>query len=164
MKKSTCFLFTFLGMVFLSCNTQTQIASPGEDSFTNSEKAIKNSMQAWADAFKYKEYEKALNLFDTSSHDIMLIGSDSSEILTGKEQIGPFLQTFFNQPFGVSWEYKSIDINHHQNTAWAFVNANLVISEGEKVTHLPYRFVVVLVVINNEWKWKLYHGSEPKPV
>ena len=155
--------FICLSFIVVSCDSKNiTLSVNNEASFVNAEAAIKKSIQDWADACKNKDYNKATNLFDSTS-DVMLIGSDSSEVLVGREQIAAFLKTMLSQPFTLSWEIKKIDVFHHQQTAWAYADGALLVTEKANTTRLPYRFVVVLAERNKEWKWKLYHGSEPKP-
>lgn len=56
-----------------------------------------------------------------------------------------------------------MDISHYQNTAWTFINTLILATEKGHEARMPYRFVVVLTKKINEWKWRLFHDSEPKP-
>ena len=158
MRTGSILLFALL-FILNSCSnnkkTRSQVTSQQIDSI------MKSEMNAWADAFKNKNSDEAISLFDTSAN-VMLIGSDSSEVFKGHEQISSFLKGMFAMPLSFSWQFKSIDVHHHEGTAWVYVDAILLVTENGTTARLPYRFVVIAIDRNNEWKWRLYQGSEPK--
>lgn len=101
-----------------------------------------------------------MSLFDDSEN-IMFIGSDSAEIWKGKDQIKGHLNSIFPNE-SVSLEMKRIDIDYNDNTAWVFVDGAIIISNGTgKKIKTPYRFTGVMVKKHNEWKWRLFNGSNP---
>jgi hypothetical protein len=55
-----------------------------------------------------------------------------------------------------------IDIDYNENTAWVFVDGYIIIvaNTGEKFK-APYRFTGILVKKDNNWKFRLFNGSNP---
>lgn len=164
MKSQIILGLLFGSAFFVSCEERKVSDTKTETSFAGAEIDIRRSLDDWAAAFKQKDHQSAINLFDSSSTDIMLIGSDSSEVFRGYEQISAFLKTLFAQPFSLSWQYRDISITVHQRSAWASVDATLIVTDNAIVSNIHYRFMIVLSEKNEVWKWRAYFGSEPKPL
>ena len=102
-----------------------------------------------------------LALFEDRA-DILLVGSDKGEVYKGPAAMEGWLTALLrNNRF--SWEMDRVDISHHGDTAWAFVEGRMVVKDptGKLRFKAPYRFSAVLVRRGDGWAWRLFHGSAP---
>ena len=102
-----------------------------------------------------------LALFEDRA-DILLVGSDKGEVFKGPAAMEGWLAALLrNNRF--SWEMDRVDISHHGDTAWAFVEGRMVVKDpaGKLRFKAPYRFSAVLVRRGDGWAWRLFHGSAP---
>lgn len=125
------------------------------------EKQIKQRLQVWNEAAKKKDTISIMNMFD-KAEDIMVVGSDSGEIFKGQASVKRFIGWLFAQ-YSFNWEWDRVDIAYNENTAWAFTDGrmNVTDTKGNTIT-TPYRFTAIFVKRRDGWKWKLYNGSIPK--
>ncbi len=103
-----------------------------------------------------------LALFEDRA-DIMLVGSDKGEIFKGRAAMEGWLGQLYKGS-GFSWQMDRVDISHHGDTAWAFVEGRMVVTAkatGKVRFSAPYRYSAVLVKRGDGWAWRLFHGSTP---
>jgi len=123
--------------------------------------AIKKVLDTWNDVAKKRDTDAFMHQFDNSD-DIILVGSDSAEISMGRTDIKKFIGSLFAQ-FSFQWDYQSLTITGNENTAWAFTDGHMSVTDNYgKTLVTPYRFTAIFVKRGKEWKWKLYNGSIPK--
>lgn len=122
---------------------------------------IKKVLDTWNEIGMKRDVNAFMNAFDNSD-DIILVGSDSAEISSGRTEIKQFIGSLFAQ-FSFQWDYQSLTITGNENTAWAFTDGHMSVTDNNgKVLVTPYRFTAIFVKRGKEWKWKLYNGSIPK--
>jgi ketosteroid isomerase-like protein len=95
--------------------------------------------------------------------DILLVGSDKGEVFKGRAAMAAWLQTLFKAN-GFSWEMDRVELSHHENTAWVFVEGKMIVrakQTGQVRLNAPYRFSAVLIKRNDRWVWRMFHGSAP---
>lgn len=95
--------------------------------------------------------------------DILLVGSDKGEIYKGRAAMESWLGRLYKSS-GFGWQMDRVDISQNGNTAWAFVEGRMNVSNkatGEPRFSAPYRFSVVLVKRGNDWVLRFFHGSAP---
>ena len=107
------------------------------------------------------DVKACLALFEDRA-DILMVGSDKGEVFKGPAAMEGWLAALMrNNRFG--WEMDRVDISHHGDTAWAFVEGRMVVKDpaGKLRFKAPYRFSAVLVRRGQGWVWRLFHGSAP---
>ena len=92
--------------------------------------------------------------------DVMVVGSEASEIEIGREQIAQMLKTLAAGP-AVRFTWKQTRSGSTGDVAWLFASGDAVIMDSGKETRLPYRLTGVLERRSGRWKWRQFHGSEP---
>lgn len=100
--------------------------------------------------------------FDDAA-DVLLVGSDKGEVFKGRAAMEGWLGALYRGN-GFSWRMDRVDISHHGETAWAFVEGRMVVADkvsGKVRMDAPYRFSAVLVRRGDGWAWRLFHGSAP---
>ena len=157
MKKSNTILLNFFLLIMMIACTESGRDIPTK----NTETAIqKNLLQMSAYAEK-KEIDSFLAMFDDSEN-ILLVGSDSSEIRSGKNEISGLVKEVMSKPYRIHWDFTDSKIYSSQNVAWAFSNKNIILEfdSGEK-TISPYRLTTVWIKKGDQWKIRLFNGSVP---
>ena len=121
---------------------------------------IKQTLRLFNTAAQQANTEGIMKMFDATAN-IMFIGSDSAEIWKGEARIREHLNSIFPQE-RVSLDMKRVDIDSNGQTAWAFVDGQIIITtdKGEEFK-APYRFTIILVKKGKDWKIRLFDGSAP---
>lgn len=95
--------------------------------------------------------------------DILVVGSDKGEVYQGRAAMAGWLGKLY-QGTGFGWQMDRVDLGHHGDTAWVFVEGRMVLRDlasGKVRGTTPYRFTGVLVKQGGAWTWRLFHGSVP---
>ncbi|MEI7829934.1 MAG: nuclear transport factor 2 family protein [Prolixibacteraceae bacterium] len=121
---------------------------------------ILQTLQHFNTAAQNSNTDQLMALFDKAST-IMFIGGDSAEIWKGDDQIRGHLNSIFPGE-SVSLQMDRVDIDYNENTAWVFMDGYIAIltNKGEKFK-APYRFTAILVKRDDDWKFRLFNGSNP---
>ena len=104
-----------------------------------------------------RRLEGVLSLFAPDA-DATLIGSSLGEIARGPMGLRAFLETLFDQPQAVSWEWDDVSISAAGDVAWLWLEGALCL-DGR--SERAYRISGVLERRQGRWLWSLFHGSEP---
>jgi ketosteroid isomerase-like protein len=126
------------------------------------EAEIQTAINEFSEASSRGDLAGVLAKFDDQA-DILLVGSDKGEIYKGRAAIEVWLGSLYKAN-GFSWQMDRVDISHNGDTAWAFVDGRMNVtnkSTGELRFSKPYRFSVVFVRKENGWAMRLFHGSAP---
>jgi len=92
--------------------------------------------------------------------DVLVVGSQASEIEIGRDQIAQMLKTLAAGP-AVRFNWTQTRSSAKGDIAWLFAAGDVIISDQGKETRVPYRLTGVLERKNSTWKWRQFHGSEP---
>ncbi len=123
-------------------------------------KEITSALELWNTMAKNRDVNHFMDLFDENA-DIIVVGSDSGEVFKGRNQIETWMKMLFAHR-SFSWDMNRVDIHHNGNTAWVFMDGNMIVSNDKgKTVKFPYRFTGILVKVKNTWKWRLFDGSVP---
>lgn len=93
--------------------------------------------------------------------DVRLIGSEHGELAEGRAAIGALLAGFFASPVRLGWEWSRRDATVAGDIAWLFADGVVVVGDADGEARRPYCLTGVLQRIGGEWRWRLFHGSEP---
>ncbi len=93
----------------------------------------------------------------------MMVGSGNTQVFKGRAALEAWLGQVFSE-MRISFEMNRVDISHHGDTAWAFVEGTETARDlsGKVLGINPYRFTAVLVKRGDVWVWRLFHGSTPE--
>jgi ketosteroid isomerase-like protein len=94
--------------------------------------------------------------------DGMLIGSEPGEIARGHHELTAFFTALFAKPVSVIWDWETLDLHASGANAWVFAEGAAVLDNSTGSRRLPYRLSGVLEAVGPGWKWRLFHGSEPR--
>lgn len=149
-------LLPLLTFIIMACNEP-----PKSDSSKQIEGIIQENLIQMSKYAMKKESDSILGMFDESD-EILLVGSDSSEVRHGKKEIGKLIKEVMAKPYLIHWDFSGSSIYTTENVAWAFSNKTIVLEDdkGGKITS-PYRLTSVWVKRGSKWKLKLFNGSVP---
>lgn len=94
--------------------------------------------------------------------DALLVGSEPGEVARGREAIGALLGGIHAKNIAVWWDLPELDCGGDERRAWFFGEGHVVLARDGETDRLPYRLAAVLVAEGTDWRWELFHGSEPR--
>jgi ketosteroid isomerase-like protein len=109
-------------------------------------------------AVTQRRLEGVLSLFAPDA-DATLIGSSLGEISRGPMELRRFLESLFDGPQTVGWEWDDVSVSSAGEIAWLWLEGALVL-DGR--SDRAYRISGVLERRQGRWLWSLFHGSEPR--
>lgn len=145
--------------------TLTGCASPRTVPATSSDAMqveIRKAIDEFSEASSRGDMAAVMAKFDDRA-DILLVGSDKGEVFKGRAAMEGWLGRLFKSN-GFGWQMDRVDISHNGDTAWAFVEGKMNVSDkntGKLRFSAPYRFSIVFVKKDKHWALRLFHGSAP---
>ena len=106
-------------------------------------------------------YERDPAIAEEFMTDAMLVGSEPGEVARGREAIRALFAGIHARPYRVTWQWDSVDATVEGELGWFFAEGSVVIDDGGQ-TRLAYRLAGVLQHLEDTWRWRLFHGSEPR--
>jgi len=107
-------------------------------------------------------YERSPAMADEFAADAMLVGSEPGEIARGREAIRVLIARIHGRPYRATWQWDSVDASVEGSIGWILAEGHFVAEEAGEQRRLAYRLAGVLHHVDNIWRWRLFHGSEPK--
>ena len=155
MYKST---ITFLLLLTLtSCFIEQEESNSPKDTMAT----IQKNLLEFAAYAKAKDADSMILMFD-NSNDILLVGSDSSEIKHGLKEISDSFKERLSKPYTINWDFTNAEIFATNQVAWAFNNKSVTLlnADGSQI-RIPYRLTSVWIKKGKNWKLKFFNGSVP---
>jgi ketosteroid isomerase-like protein len=123
---------------------------------------IRKALERFSELAGRGDVQLFLSQFDKEA-DIMMVGSGNTQVFKGRAALEAWLGQVFSE-MRISFEMNRVDISHHGDTAWAFVEGTETARDlsGKVLGINPYRFTAVLVKRGDVWVWRLFHGSTPE--
>ena len=94
--------------------------------------------------------------------DALFIGSAAGEIGRGRETIAAIFAGIHAKNYTIWWDFPQLDSGGDDQRVWFFGEGHVVVLREAGTHRLPYRLAAVLVADGADWRWELFHGSEPK--
>ena len=107
-------------------------------------------------------YERDPAIADEFVADAMLVGSEPGEVAHGREAIRALFAGIHARPHRVTWQWDRVDATVESEIGWFFADGAVVIEDAGEQRRLAYRLAGVLQRVDNAWRWRLFHGSEPR--
>jgi ketosteroid isomerase-like protein len=144
-------------LTLMSCSKKQEES----DSTKDTKAIIQKNLLDFASYVKAKDADSIISMFD-NSEDIMLVGSDSSEVKHGRKEISDLIKGAINKPYTINWDFTNAEIFATSQVAWAFNNNYLTLlnANGSQI-RVPYRLTSVWVKKGKNWKLKFFNGSVP---
>lgn len=152
---------TLLSFVLLLTLTTCSVKHEESDSTNDTKTMIQKNLLVFAAYAKAKDTDSMLSMFDNSD-DIMLVGTDSSEVKRGRKEIKDLLQVALGKPYIINWDFNNAEVFTSNQVAWAFVNNSVILlnKDGSEI-RIPYRLTSVWIKNGKDWKLKFFNGSIP---
>jgi ketosteroid isomerase-like protein len=150
-------------LIFGLLLTLTTCSVKQEESESTSETRImiQKNLLKFAAYAKAKDADSMLSMFDNAD-DIMMVGSDSSEVKHGRKEIKDLLQVALGKPYIINWNFTNAEVFTSNQVAWAFVNNSVILlNEDGSEVRIPYRLTSVWIKNGKDWKLKFFNGSIP---
>lgn len=94
--------------------------------------------------------------------DILLVASDAGVMGRGQNEVFSLLSGVFALPQRIRWEWRDRIVTRQAEIAWFFAEGEMILEGDEGDTRLPYRASGVLQLEDGQWRFRLFHGSEPQ--
>ncbi len=94
--------------------------------------------------------------------DALLVGSEVGEIARGREAIAALFAGIHARDYIVWWDFPQLDSGGDTQRVWLFAEGHVVVERANGSGRLPYRLSAVVVAEGGDWRWELFHGSEPR--
>jgi ketosteroid isomerase-like protein len=107
-------------------------------------------------------YERDPAMADEFVADALLVGSEPGEIARGREAIRALIAAIHSKPYRVTWQWDRVDATVEGDLGWFYADGAVVIEDAGELRRLAYRLAGVLQQVDNIWRWRLFHGSEPR--
>jgi ketosteroid isomerase-like protein len=146
-------------LLLVGCAAPRTVAEPSGEAVRAE---VRRALDQFSEVAGRGDLAAALAQFDDKA-DILLVGSDKGEVYKGRAAMEGWLGSLFKWST-FSWQMDRVDISHHGETAWAFVEGKMNVRDktnGKLRFSAPYRFSAVLVRRGDGWAWRLFHGSAP---
>jgi len=124
------------------------------------EAAIRETFRRFSDACGRMDAEAAVAVF-AGDDEVTLVGSEPGEMARGRAELEKFSRRILPASGGYSWEWEQMIVDGAGPVAWVFAEGHAQVGTGADAKRVPYRVSVVLERRDGEWKWRLFHGSEP---
>jgi len=108
-------------------------------------------------------FDRSEAFADEFAPDGVLVGSEPGEVARGREAVRVLIRGFHALPARYTWRWDSLDQCVDGPWAWFFAEGAAIkeTPDGAR-TERPYRLSGVLGREGDRWRWKLFHGSEPR--
>lgn len=115
-------------------------------------KAIKLTLEDYANAYCSKDIDALMNVFDNSDN-ISVIGTGADELCVGLIKVKNLFLRNFEEARATKFKWNWIDIRISDNHAIVSVTLNIhLVYKGDQI-NVPVRWTVVLKKNNKRWVW-----------
>ncbi|MCR5879133.1 nuclear transport factor 2 family protein [Phenylobacterium sp. J367] len=95
-------------------------------------------------------------------HDTLLVGSELGEVARGPDGLRRHFQALFDRTDTLVFDWREVEVSVHGPIAWLHAEGHAVVREAGATEHRrAYRLTGVFALHHGQWKWRLFHGSEP---
>lgn len=97
------------------------------------------------------------------SEGFRLIGSEEGEIVATRDDLVALMNRLFAAPFRVRWNWDDTSFTIENDIAWVFAQGHLELVRDSHTDRPSYRLMAIFRRDGDDWKWRLFSGSEPVP-
>lgn len=94
--------------------------------------------------------------------DILLAASEPGVVGRGRREIGDLLRGVFALSDRLRWDWSERIVSWSGAIAWFYAEGDLVMGDDGREERMRYRASGVLQQEGEVWRWRLFHGAEPK--
>jgi hypothetical protein len=98
-----------------------------------------------------------------SDRGFVLHGSEKGESARTRGELAALFAGLFDRPYRLSWDWESREVTREGDVAWLSAEGRLLLTHADRVERLPYRMIGIFQKLGEEWRWRLFSGSEPAP-
>ncbi|MEO6634169.1 MAG: SgcJ/EcaC family oxidoreductase [Devosia sp.] len=109
-----------------------------------------------------KRFDKDPSIADDFEADAVLIGSDSDEVAFGIERIRAYYRYVMKRPYAVQLTWDRLEISTEGDLAWFQAEGAADAMGRGQTKRTRYRLSGLLARRDGVWRWRLFHGSEPR--
>lgn len=92
-----------------------------------------------------------------------LHGSEQGESARTRDELAALFAGLFARPYRLSWAWDSRTVSRQRDVAWVTAEGRIELTHADRVERQPYRMIGIFQKRGDEWRWRLFSGSEPAP-
>jgi len=90
-----------------------------------------------------------------------LIGSEKGETATTRDQLTALFDRLFALDPRLCWAWDNKTVTIENDIAWVFAEGYVELAYPDHIDRHPYRLVAIFRKVADDWRWRLFSGSEP---
>jgi hypothetical protein len=98
-----------------------------------------------------------------SDRGFALHGSELGESARTRDELAALFGGLFARPFRLSWAWESRTVTRERDIAWVSAEGHIELTHADRVERQPYRMIGIFQKLGEDWRWRLFSGSEPAP-
>ncbi|HEY8616823.1 nuclear transport factor 2 family protein [Phenylobacterium sp.] len=91
----------------------------------------------------------------------LLVGSEIGEVARGRMGLEAHFRALFERAAILAYDWREVEVAVHGPVAWLHAEGHAVLRGSGPEQRRPYRLTAVFELHQGQWKWRLFHGSEP---
>jgi uncharacterized protein (TIGR02246 family) len=127
---------------------------------SDTEKAVREVLDALWDAFSRKDADAWMRLF-SAEEDVVLIGSGGDEWRVGPAEVRANMERDFAQADSLAARYGDLNVSGRGDVAWAACPVSIRVRAGDEEVAFDIRTTVVFEQRDGQWRIAQFHGSLP---
>lgn len=127
---------------------------------TDTEKAVREVLDALWDAFSRKDADAWMRLF-SPDEDVVLIGSGADEWRVGPAEVRANMERDFAQADSLAARYGDLSVSGREDVAWAACPVSIRVRGGDEEVAFDIRLTLVIEQRDGQWRIAQFHGSLP---
>lgn len=129
--------------------------TPGADAT-----AVLRAAEALSNAFDSRDLGAVLECF-ADGDQVTYVGSQPGELAVGRAAVVELMADLFGRPEAYSWQLTEPVVWTHGDVAGLFSEAVGRARGVDGTQEFAYRLTGSLERVNDRWRWRICHGSEP---
>jgi ketosteroid isomerase-like protein len=93
--------------------------------------------------------------------DTLLVGSEIGEVARGRDGLETHFRKIYERTETLAFDWREVEVSVHGHVAWLHAEGHAVVRGAAGEQRRAYRLTGVLELHHGQWKWRLFHGSEP---
>lgn len=94
--------------------------------------------------------------------EVQFAGSEAGQRAHGRAELEAFFQRLFSVPQTLAFSWREVDVQVRGPVAWLYAEGEVLVKGEGPEERKPYRLSGVLELHHGQWRWRLFHGAQPK--
>ena len=105
--------------------------------------------------------KRDMAIVEEFSTDVQFSGSEPGERAQGREELTAFFEGLYGLSVTLAFSWRAVNVEVRGDVAWLYAEGDFLLRGDAGETRKPYRASGVLELIAGQWRWRMFHGSQP---